>query len=289
MLYKVPDRFSPGGAEFSLVKCKECGLVYVNPRPTADVIGKYYPDEYYGLEVLHEGGLQQSLKYLERRRLSDIEKFVPRGCILDMGCGAGQFLAEAKAKGWTTLGIEISALAAEHACRQYGLEVIQKDLLSADLPGEHFDVITMWGVLEHLYSPTKALKEIYRMLKPGGLFVALVPNINSTQARIFGPRWQLLDVPRHLYHFSESTLKRMAREAGFAPAWTRYFAREQDVSQFLQTMKVILQPEGKKKWTLRRILMAVARRSALVIAKLMALRRSSATIEAYFIKPKHIS
>ena len=298
-LFVVTDRYGDRADEFPVVRCTTCRLVYVNPRPTSESISSFYPTEYFDAEVFHQDVPAGALPWLESRRLEDISRFAKGGCILDVGCGAGQFLAAAKAHGWKTCGIEVSDLAASHAREHHKLDVIQKDLLEAELPDEHFDVVTMWGVLEHLHHPKAALQEVSRILKPGGLFIALLPNIGSTQARIFGANWYLLDVPRHLYHFSEATLRRMALCADLPLVWGRFYAAEHDVPNLVKGLQTALHVERcnvigqgsrpsacePKRWTGRRVLMGVLRRAAPVLARAIAGRRSSAAMEAYFVKP----
>ena len=298
LLFVAKDRYGDPASEFRVVRCKTCRLVYVNPRPTDDCISAFYPADYFDDEVLHKSIDPESLLWLEARRLRDIERFASGRSILDVGCGTGQFLGAAKAAGWTTLGVEVSTLAAGYAREHYGLDVIQKDVLAAQLPDETFDVVTMWMVLEHLHHPRPVLGEVFRVLKPGGLFVALVPNISSTQARIFGPTWPPLDVPRHLYHFSQDTLRQLAASAGLRPVWFRFFAKEHDAPNLLNSVEATLYGHeratpGRKRaaarqerprWTWRRVLMGATRRSAPLLARAMAGRRRSAALEAYFRK-----
>ncbi len=293
-LFLVTDPFSAAGEKYNLVRCASCGLIYVNPRPTAETIGLCYPSKYYEVHVSHSSKEQTRLVEVERRRLHDIGRFSRTGSILDIGCGNGRFLSVAKESGWRTLGIEISPKMADFARREYGLEVLETSFLEAKLPSAEFDVVTMWGVLEHLHHPKAAVMEVHRLLRPGGLFVALVPNIDSTQFRLFGPQWPLLDVPRHLYHFSPQTLRRMVGEAGFQPVWTRFYAREHDLGNLIQSLEIVFLGRQKhlnqaaspvrSKWTTGRIAMGVARRLSCVIARTMALRQHSAAMEMYCIK-----
>ena len=299
LLFTVRDKYRDGGQEFSVVRCRSCCLVYVNPRPAVESIGDFYPAEYYDGEVFHCAESSSTLLDVENRRLKDIARFVPGGRIMDVGCGSGRFLSVARSSGWIAQGTEVSDLAAEYARDHYGLDVIGQDLLSVGFPDECFDVVTMWGVLEHLHHPRASLQEVSRILKPNGLLVALVPNIGSTQARIFGSRWYLLDVPRHLYHFSRVTLNRLAASAGLCQVWARFFASEHDVPNLIESWKMVLwcdtpltgrpNSEGsassKRRWTRRRVLMGILRRTAPLMARVMAGRHSSAAMELYFVKP----
>src|SRR5262249_7960085 len=118
-----------------------------------------------------------------RRDLNIIEKHVRRGRVLDVGCGHGDFLAEAKSRGWEVAGIELNYAASVYASQKVGVTVMPCKLTSASFPPEAFDVVTMFGVLEHTIQPMLELKEIYRVLKVGGLAVIDVPSENGLYRR----------------------------------------------------------------------------------------------------------
>lgn len=288
-LFFAIDHFSESGDRYLLVQCINCGLVYVSPRPTAETISLCYPDSYYSAHVSHIKDAQHKLTQIERRRIRDIQRFTVPGRILDVGCGNGHFLSVAKGAGWSTLGVEMSAAMAEIARRQYGLEIIEGGFLESELPVGRFDTVTMWGVLEHLHHPKAALDKVHRILRPGGLFVVLTPSIDSTQFRLFGANWPLLDVPRHLYQFSRATLCQIVKEAGFKQVWGRYYAPEHDIGNFIGSLEIMLFGGSRclstyKKWSMRRISMGVLRRLSPVIARAMAGSTRSAAMELYFVK-----
>ena len=296
-LFAVADSYGTSTLEFPVVKCSGCGLVYVNPRPTEDVIGRFYPDEYFEKEVFHSAHPNRLIGSVDKRRLRDIARFSSVGRMLDVGCGNGRFLSFAGMEGWCTLGIEVAPQAAGYARDHYGLEVLESGLLEAGLPSGQFDVVTMWGVIEHLHHPKAAIREVARLLKPEGLLVTLAPNIASTQFRAFGSRWHLLDVPRHLYHFSTATLSAMAGDEGLSLAWGRYYAQEHDLGNLISSLETILHANDQagtrqtgnleppsRKWTPRRLAMGVLRRTSPILARVMAGRRHSAAMELYFLK-----
>jgi SAM-dependent methyltransferase len=132
-----------------------------------------------------------------------------------VGCATGDFIAFARERGWDVAGVELTDSAAAFCRDQLGLPVVTGDLLAAGYPSDTFDVVTMWNVFEHLYDPVATLREIRRILRPTGLLVLAVPELDSLDARIFGPAWKGYDVPRHLHTFSRATLKRMLAEGGF--------------------------------------------------------------------------
>jgi SAM-dependent methyltransferase len=147
--------------------------------------------------------------FMKRR----IVPYCRSGKHLDIGCGSGDYVRWMKEHGWRSEGIEINAMAVRNA-RLHGLDVRQTPLLESRYPPDQFDLVTAWGVIEHLPAISDCLSEIARIMKPGGLFAGFVPNIDSWEASIFGQRWQGLELPSHLYHFSPGTLARYLAQAG---------------------------------------------------------------------------
>jgi SAM-dependent methyltransferase len=224
-------RFGVPG-RFEVLRCRECGVGRTDPVP--EDLGAYYPaDRYYSYappqpptplgraRVRRKYGLRADstsgrlLSGLSARRLSPGLPPGPPGDLLDVGCGSGQTLLALRDVGWRCSGVEIdaTAVAAAHAA---GLESVrQGDLLDAAHAAETFDVVRFWHVLEHLHSPRQQLLEARRVLRPGGALVVGVPNFASLLSRLTGDRWFNLDVPRHLWHFTPGSLRRLARECGF--------------------------------------------------------------------------
>ncbi len=217
-LFIARDRLVGRPGEFPVVRCTSCGLVFLRPRPSSSVLGSFYPDTYYPLDqqpsreafAVAEGLLARVIEWGRRQRLQ-----VPS--ILDIGCGTGLFLHLAHEAGLYVRGIELSDSAVEYARARYGLDVHHGTLKNAELPDESFDIVTMWHVLEHLPNPVEALRRVARVLRPGGLLLLGVPNIDSIEARIFGRRWFSLDAPRHLSHFTPHTLAAVLNAAGLLP------------------------------------------------------------------------
>jgi 2-polyprenyl-3-methyl-5-hydroxy-6-metoxy-1,4-benzoquinol methylase len=137
-----------------------------------------------------------------------------RGTLLDVGCGTGEFLREMRRAGWTVRGVESDEGAARHARGRHGLDVVCGDIHDVGPSDGTFDVVTMWHVLEHLASPQRALALIRGVLKPRGLAVIAVPNVESVDAAVYGSDWNAYDAPRHLHHFSFEVLDRLCRDAG---------------------------------------------------------------------------
>jgi ubiquinone/menaquinone biosynthesis C-methylase UbiE len=105
-----------------------------------------------------------------------------------------------------------------------------------DLPSDEFDTVILWHVLEHITDPENLLREVTRILRPGGTLLVAVPNFASVEARWARDKWFHLDVPRHLNHFTPGVLRALLRESGLRPRMTSYFASEYDFFSFVQTV-----------------------------------------------------
>lgn len=190
-----------------MVRCVVCGLGFVNPRPTADAIKEFYPPAFYaGREISRQGGRYDA----QAAFLADLRP----GRLLDVGCAGGAFLRVMQNRGWMVEGVDRFAMGGN----EHGLDIHYGELPALKLPSSNFDVVTAWGVLEHLHDPLEYLREIARVLRPGGRFVALVTNLRSVWSRYaYGE-----DIPRHLYFFSAGTLRRYAVETGLRLTATDY-------------------------------------------------------------------
>jgi SAM-dependent methyltransferase len=143
-----------------------------------------------------------------------LHQYKTGGAILDLGCSSGSFLASLKGPSWKLSGIEMSAAVARIAQERTDGEIFSGEILSAAFPPRSFDVITCFHVLEHMHQPREVLMKVAEWLKPNGIFYIRVPNIEAGEARIFRSYWYALELPRHLFHFSPTTLNHFARSAG---------------------------------------------------------------------------
>lgn len=207
---RLTDRLGTTAETFGLSACAECGHSELTPRPEAPEA--HYPPGYWPVATT---GVQSRLRrWLIARDLDRLFRRMPPGKLLDVGTGDGTVLAIAQERGWQATGVEVSAEAASHARDVRGLDVRQGTLEEAGFPAEHFDAVTLFHVLEHLAFPLATLEEVRRVLKPGGLVVAQVPDAESLQARLFGARWYGWDAPRHLQHFTPRSLALAFQRAG---------------------------------------------------------------------------
>jgi len=240
-----PDRLCGLEGEFHVVRCARCGLLRTNPQPVPEDLPKAYPASY----EVHEASVRRPdpptgwlrwalVNYrnyplgkrapapvralfwpvlIPRLRHRDGIAYLPyegEGRMLDFGCGVGAYVARMRAAGWDAEGMDLVAEPVR-AGREAGLPLCQGTLPGADLPSSHYDVVTLWHVLEHVPRPKATLQACREILKPGGRIAVVSPMSDSLLADRFGSCWYGLDVPRHLTHFTQATLARHLEAAGF--------------------------------------------------------------------------
>jgi len=246
IVVRAGDRLTPELPDlFTVVRCQECGLAYQRPRPEAEAAGRFYPDSYTG------GGRSGRVEALEaayrRRQHGEVARWLAarrpaRGRVLDVGCGAGDLLVALRADGWSARGVEPSPPGAEQARDKHGLDVVTGRFEEVDLPEHSFDVIVFSGVLEHVHDPLGSLRRAPALLAPGGLVAVLfLPMLDSPEARLFGPRWLALDLPRHLTHFEDTTFAVLAAKAGLEIVGRETYSRRHSAAQLVGSLAPGLQ------------------------------------------------
>lgn len=204
---------------FSILECPQCGLLFTDPRPAPDVIGKYYQSEdYYSHQENNKGFIPRLYEFVKSFNIKHKANLaisgVPQGSLLDIGCGVGDFLVHIKQQGWEVQGIEPSADAKQIAQSRLGF--LPKDPSEyAQFEDASFDVITLWHVLEHIDDLHFQTSEICRLLKPGGRLIIALPNFQSFDCQYYKDKWAAWDVPRHLNHFSQQTIQSIITSTGF--------------------------------------------------------------------------
>ena len=234
-----------GETRFDLVRCLDCGLVYVNPRPSGPTLEALYDDpDYYtygynlGVETENYFARRDELIVQYQETLAGYEREIgaSRGALLELGSAGGFFLEAARRRGWNVKGVEISPPAAEYSVQEFGLDVHRGLLETAPFPERSFDLELADNVLEHTLQPLEVLKRLRALLVPGGHLIVIVPAyVNSPWFRVLmrvrsllprrflGPAvLQLLKfegqdagAPYHILEFDRATLTRLLDEAGF--------------------------------------------------------------------------
>jgi 2-polyprenyl-3-methyl-5-hydroxy-6-metoxy-1,4-benzoquinol methylase len=196
------------------VKCGGCSLVFLNPRPTPEVLSAYYNEIYDYDPHVYRNSVEEQKEWL----LQLIERFrpAPAGRLLEIGCSYGFFLDAARREGWDVDGIELSDRAASFARKELGLSVVGATI--SELCEEQplpYDAVVAWHVIEHLTDPRKFLEQIAALVRPGGILALRTPNIESAVAKLAGRAWEWMSPPDHIYLFSARTLCRLLRACGF--------------------------------------------------------------------------
>ena len=208
---------------FNIVKCNNCELIYMNPRPTTESISKLYEEDYTPdnkLKILPkvetvrwETTLKKIWHKINGQYVDEIIKKA-KGRILDVGCGNGYLLLLLEQKGCEVFGVEVNPNSVK-ICESLGLEIFCGTIEEAKFPDNFFDIIILSQVLEHFSSPKVSLRETFRILKPSGKVFIYCPNANSYLARLFGKYWHGWHLPFHFYAFTKDTIEKLAIETGF--------------------------------------------------------------------------
>jgi 2-polyprenyl-3-methyl-5-hydroxy-6-metoxy-1,4-benzoquinol methylase len=217
---------------FDVLRCGDCGLGATHPAPAPQRLGDYYPPRYRTQRQRFTARMRTRL------RAAAIESCFPRGFrgrLLDFGCGDGTFALAMKQRGWDVAVTELDD-ATLARMREAGLDAYHADAaLHTDLAGR-FDAVTCWHVQEHVAEPGAVVRWIRQSLAPRGVFQMTVPNWASWQARLTGGAWLHLDVPRHLFHFTPSTMARLLTDNGLVVEKQTRFALEYDLFGVAQSI-----------------------------------------------------
>ena len=240
--------------------CRECGLLWLSPRPRASEMGRFYANylthqpksdhtvarklydkfkQALWARALGQPTLASSWIWGQMARISRVDPFVREigrigtmhladqkpGRLLDVGCGNGSFLALMQSAGWQVVGIEPDPKAAKLASERLGVTVLSEQLCDAGFEDGCFDAVTLHHVIEHVHDPIGTMAECRRILKSGGQMTIATPNLSSIAHRLFKADWRGLEPPRHLNVFSPRALTRAAEMAGLRAKLVQTSAR----------------------------------------------------------------
>lgn len=206
-----------------IVRCAGCGLVYVNPQPTEHEITLMYNKNYFALDKTRTASSVGYYDYMAekplllsyfRRKIAFLQTILPGKKVLEIGSSYGYFLEEAKRAGLDVLGIDISREAAERAAKE-GLPSRATDLFQAKFPSRSFDGVVGFHLIEHIADPLAFAREIYRIIKPGGVILFSTPREGGYLSYLTGKNWRNYRHQEHLYFFSKETMTLLLEKAGF--------------------------------------------------------------------------
>lgn len=207
--------------KFDIIECKKCKLKITKDAPNSESIGRYYQSNSYISHSNNNKGLINRLyhkvrTYMLRKKVRLIHSHsqLKNGKALDFGAGIGLFVQEMVKSGWSCIGIEKSQEAREYA-KTLNNTNLQENSYWSSIEDDSLDVITMWHVLEHIEELDTLWQNINLKLKEKGLLVIAIPNVESFDAIHYKGSWAAYDVPRHLWHFSEATFKKLVSKYNF--------------------------------------------------------------------------
>ena len=213
--------FEQGVAQSNrIVRCKRCGLMYASPRSVLDLelIDQYPEDPGFDMSKerpqLFEKQNVQVRDYASTRKL--LRELHPRrGKLVEVGSSMGLLLKSFRDEGWDVHGVEPDRNGCRYATQTLGIQTTVATLEAARLPSGYADALVMLHVIEHVPDPLGTLREIHRVLKPGGTLVLETPRYDTLMFRLLGRRERSLGCDGHIYFFTNETLSRSCREAGF--------------------------------------------------------------------------
>jgi len=217
--------------KFQIWECRNCRLRFTQDAPGAASIGAYYQAESYISHSDTNKGLVNQLYHIARKQtltrkrklISSYSRDVKQPTLLDIGAGTGAFVQHMQQHGWKTTGLEPDERARQRAAKIHHVELLPIEMLQS-IPDASCDVITMWHVLEHVHALNDCVAQLKRITKPSGFVFIAVPNYTSQDAAIYQSYWAAYDVPRHLYHFSPTSMKTLLERHTFTlrdikPMW----------------------------------------------------------------------
>jgi 2-polyprenyl-3-methyl-5-hydroxy-6-metoxy-1,4-benzoquinol methylase len=237
--------FSPSahttGGHGDLLECAECGAIQQPVLPAGAELRDLYRDMTDDAYLGEEAGRRAT----GERLLDLMGGFVPGGRLLDVGCGPGLLLDEARRRGYETVGLELSRESATHARDALGLDVRELALEDfaddGDPPG--FDVVVLADVIEHLDDPVDGIARCARLLRPGGVLCVVTPDPSSVTARVAGSRWWGF-VPAHTCLLPRTTLRELLTAAGLVVSTDVPLVRTFSARRWVEGLAERLGPAG---------------------------------------------
>lgn len=218
--FACTDNFSTGET-FDIYECGNCKFAFTQGVPDENEIGRYYESPKYISHSNTDKGLVNKAYHIVRRimlrnktRLVEKLTLLKNGKLLDYGAGTGHFARAMAERGWEVTAIEKSENARQLAKDDFEFEMCPVEML-ADIEEKELDVVTMWHVMEHVQDLDNMWSELYRILNDTGIAVIAVPNSKSYDAQRYKEHWAAYDVPRHLWHFTPSTIMQWGERHGF--------------------------------------------------------------------------
>lgn len=211
-----------------IVRCNHDGLVYVDPQPSDATLTRWYNEGYFTDTKRQHDDYLGYYAYLDEKplliryfknKISYLTNYIPKGNILEVGCGHGFFLEAACGTGIHVSGIDVSREAVSYA-KKHGGDVRVGMLTSKTYPQDSFDGVVAFQLIEHIQEPAAFLRIVYQIMKPGGVVMFTTPNEGGYLKKLLGIRWMGFRHREHLYFFSPKTITVLLTKAGFTDIQT---------------------------------------------------------------------
>ncbi|HOL22472.1 MAG TPA: class I SAM-dependent methyltransferase [bacterium] len=269
--------------QFYIMQCKNCHFIFTNPVLSSKELSRFYPLSYYSFIPRQVNFYSSPKRYFKKNTGDRLKVFLltelgydfatkdflslllfpffplykytvsevyPRkkegGYLLDVGCGCGEYIVFLKQLGWNVFGIDTNLQAVINGKKAYGLDIFCGEVLDAKFPDNFFDTITMHAVLEHISEPIITLKELRRILKKDGEIIISVPNVWNWEKILFRKFWWGWDTPRHIWHFSPISIKKLLEKTGFQVTKINYIG---DMYNFMKNFTNMLQMIPSRKFS----------------------------------------
>ena len=227
------------GEDCSFRRCTACRTQFIFPPPDSERLTRAYATTYYGDGESKFGPtLEKARGFFANSRARQMTRGLQtHSRVLDVGCGDGRLLRTISKQGdFDLYGVELPGKAAERAAKVPKINLHLGSLETARFPDEHFDLITLVHVIEHLPKPHETIQELARIIRPGGSLFLSFPNIESWQSSIFKGLWFHLDPPRHLSLIPPAAITNSLQGAQFQRVFSKHLNLEQNIYGWVQSM-----------------------------------------------------
>lgn len=219
-------------SKYEIVSCNNCDFIFTTPIPSKEELDTFYNTFDYKDKSLTEKVIRSDAK----RSLRKIDLYTNRkGELLDIGCGRGYFLDEARELGWNTYGVDTSRVMVDFAEKRLRLNVFNSDIFSFQ-SDKLFDLVTLNQVVEHFSNPENLIIQCSKYLRHGGLMYIATPNAKSISARVLKDNFDHFIPPEHLSYFSQHTLQRLLQKQGFKVLYTGSWSYPADLGGIIKTL-----------------------------------------------------
>lgn len=219
--------------KYSIFKCLSCGFIYTDPIPSKVQLEEFYKNfDYKNKEIAELTIRKDAMNSLKRIRQYIKNEQVK---LLDIGCGRGFFLDEARKLGWNVYGIDYSENVIDYAIKKLNLDVERTDMFNYHTK-ELYDVVSLNQVIEHVSDPDKIIKKCFKLLKKGGILYIATPNIGSISAKVLGSDFDHLIPPEHLGYFDKNLLIRSLKDNDFSVQYLGSWSYSVDLAGIIKKL-----------------------------------------------------